>query len=214
MNREGYRFLIPTLVISLVLFAVWALCCCLLALILAMAFFLLSLFVAFFFRDPERQVPPGENLIVSSADGKVIAITPFEQSDFIDGKGTLISVFMSVFSVHVNRAPVSGRVEFCEHHPGKFFPAFKEKASLENEQTRLGLQSEHGRIVVKQIAGIIARRIVCRIRPGDQLKRGERFGMIRFGSRVDLFLPENVELKVELNQKVKAGESILGAFRV
>jgi phosphatidylserine decarboxylase len=214
MNREGYRFLIPTLVISLVLFAVWALCCCLLALILAMAFFLLSLFVAFFFRDPERQVPPGENLIVSSADGNVIAITPFEQSDFIDGKGTLISVFMSVFSVHVNRAPVSGRVEFCEHHPGKFFPAFKEKASLENEQTRLGLQSEHGRIVVKQIAGIIARRIVCRIRPGDQLKRGERFGMIRFGSRVDLFLPENVELKVELNQKVKAGESILGAFRV
>ncbi len=212
MNREGYRFLIPTLVLSLALFAVWALCCCWLSLVLAIVFLLLSLFVAFFFRDPERNVPPGENLIVSSADGKVIAITPFEQSDFIDGKGTLISVFMSVFNVHVNRAPVSGRVEFCEHHPGKFFPAFKEKASLENEQTRLGLESKYGKVVVKQIAGIIARRIVCRIRPGDHLSGGQRFGMIRFGSRVDLFLPENVELRVELNQKVKAGESVIGAF--
>jgi phosphatidylserine decarboxylase len=119
---------------------------------------------------------------------------------------------MSVFNVHVNRAPVSGRVEFCEHHPGKFFPAFKEKSSLENEQTRLGLENKYGRIVVKQIAGIIARRIVCRIRPGDQLNRGQRFGMIRFGSRVDLFLPENVELKVQLNQKVKAGETVIASF--
>jgi phosphatidylserine decarboxylase len=169
--------------------------------------------VAFFFRDPERDIPSGENLIVSSADGRVIAITPFERSDFIEGKGTLVSVFMSVFSVHVNRAPVSGRVEFCEHHPGKFFPAFEEKSSLENEQTRLGLRGEHGRVVVKQIAGIIARRIVCRIRPGDQLKKGQRFGMIRFGSRVDLFLPENVELRVGLNQKVKAGETVVGVFQ-
>ena len=213
MNREGYRFLIPTLVISLALFAVWALSCSLVALLLTIVFFLSSLFVAFFFRDPERDVPPGENLVVSSADGKVIAITPFEQSDFVHGKATLVSVFMSVFNVHVNRAPVSGRVEFCEHNPGRFLPAFREKASAENEQTRVGLESQHGKIVVKQIAGIIARRIVCRIKPGDRLEKGQRFGMIRFGSRVDLLLPGNVDIKVNLNQKVRAGETIIGAFR-
>lgn len=213
MTKEGYKFLIPALLVSLVLFAVWAVSSLLVLFLLAVALFLVSLFVIFFFRDPDRQVPEGQNLILSSADGKVIAINQVDRLDFLEGKGTLVSVFMSVFNVHVNRAPVSGRVSFCEYNPGRFFPAFKDKASLENEQTRMGLENEHGRIVLKQIAGIIARRIVCRIKSGDRVETGQRFGMIQFGSRVDLFLPENVDIQVKLNQKVKAGETVIGAFR-
>ncbi len=213
MTKEGYKFLLPALVISLVLFAIWAGSAVLVILLLAVFFFLVSLFILFFFRDPERQVPQGKYSVVSSADGKVIAIKPFDGLDFIEGKGTLISVFMSVFNVHVNRAPLSGKVRFCDYNPGKFFPAFKDKASLENEQTRVGLESEHGQVILKQIAGVIARRIVCRIKPGDFVEKGQRFGMIQFGSRVDLFLPENVDIRVQLNQKVRAGETVIGVFR-
>ena len=203
----------PTFVISLILFAAWAYSSESIILSSAAIFFLLSLFFVFFFRDPERKIPSGENLIISSADGKVILIKPFENLDFVGEKGTLVSVFMSVFDVHVNRAPVSGKIKYFKYNPGRFHPAFKDKASLENEQTELGLENEHGKIILKQIAGIIARRIVCKVKPGDSVKAGQRFGMIKFGSRVDLFLPENVEIKVELNQKVKAGETIIGIFK-
>ncbi len=213
MTKEGYKFLIPALLVSLILFAVWAVSSLLVLFLLAVALFLVSLFVLFFFRDPDRQTPEGQNLILSSADGKVIAIKPVDGLDFLEGKGTLVSVFMSVFNVHVNRAPVSGQVKFCEYNPGRFLPAFKDKASLENEQTRVGLESEHGKIILKQIAGIIARRIVCRIKPGDRVEKGQRFGMIQFGSRVDLFLPQNVQIRVQLNQKVRAGETVIGVFR-
>lgn len=203
----------PTLVISLILFAAWAYSSESIILSSAAIFFLLSLFFVFFFRDPERKAPSGENLILSSADGKVILIKPFENQDFVGKKGTRVSVFMSVFDVHVNRAPVSGKIKYFKYNPGKFHPAFKDKASSENEQTELGLENERGKIILKQIAGIIARRIVCKVKPGDLVKAGQRFGMIKFGSRVDLFLPENVEIKVELNQKVKAGETIIGVFK-
>lgn len=154
----------------------------------------------------------GENVILSGADGKVIMIKPFDNLEFMSTGGTLVSVFMSVFSVHVNRAPISGEVKYVKYNQGKFLTAFKDKASLENEQTELGIENDHGRIILKQIAGIVARRIVCKVKPGDSVKAGQRFGMIKFGSRVDLFLPKNVEVKVKLNQKVRAGETIIGVF--
>ncbi len=213
MTKEGLKFLIPTLAITLILLAVWVFSPEVIILSFATIFFLLSLFLIFFFRDPERKAPNGENLILSSADGKVILIKPFENVNFVGEKGTLVSVFMSIFNVHINRAPISGEIKYFKYNPGKFHPAFKDKASSENEQTELGLENTHGRIILKQIAGIIARRIVCRVKSGDLVKAGQRFGMVQFGSRVDLFLPENVEIKVKLNQKVKAGETIIGIFK-
>jgi phosphatidylserine decarboxylase len=213
MTKEGFRFLIPGLVIWLILLVIWVYSSQVLLLPLVALSSLLSIFIVFFFRDPSRRVPAGEDLILSSADGQVICIRPLESVDFVGGKGTSVSVFMSVFNVHVNRAPISGEVKYFKYNPGKFFPAFKEKASYENEQTELGLENGRGRIVVKQIAGIMARRIVCRPRSGDSVRAGQRFGMIKFGSRVDLLLPENVEIKVKLNQRVRAGETIIGAFR-
>lgn len=213
MSKEGLVFEIPTLILALVLFAAFSLTQNILSLAGALIFLILFTFLLFFFRDPERKAPEGENLILAPADGKVILIKPFDDLEFVGGGGTWVSVFMSLFDVHVNRVPISGVVKYVRYNPGKFFRAFKDKAALENEQTELGLENKHGKVVLRQIAGIIARRIVCRLKQEDSVKAGERFGMIRFGSRLDLFLPENVEVKVKLNHRVKAGESIIGIFR-
>ena len=213
MTREGFTFVLPTLGISLILFSAWAASSHLILLPFAGIAFFLLLFLIFFFRDPERKAPAGENLILSSADGKIISVKPFQNVEFVGGQGTLVSVFMSVFDVHVNRAPISGKVEYFKYNPGKFFPAFKDKASSENEQTELGIENAHGRVIIKQIAGIIARRIVCKARPGDKLSAGQRLGMIKFGSRVDHLLPENVEIRVKPGQKVRAGETVMGVFK-
>ena len=213
MTKEGFKFLVPALAIVLILFVVGAYISNAMVLVFAVILVLISFFFVFFFRDPERKIPNGENLILSSSDGRVILIKPFENSEFVGKEGTLVSVFMSVFNVHINRVPVSGRVRYVKYNPGKFFPAFKDKASSENEQTELGLENEHGRIILKQIAGIIARRIVCKVGAGDKVQAGQRLGMIQFGSRVDLFLPEDVEIKVKLSQKVRAGETIVGIFK-
>jgi phosphatidylserine decarboxylase len=213
MTREGFAFVLPTLGISLILFTIWAYSTLAIVLALAAIFLFFTLFLIFFFRDPERKAPPAENLILSSADGKVISIKPCRSANFIEGQGTLVSVFMSLFDVHVNRAPISGNVAYFRYNPGKFLPAFRDKASSENEQTELGMENADGRIVIKQIAGIIARRIVCKVRQGDKLSAGQRLGLIKFGSRVDHLLPENVEIRVEQNQKVRAGETVIGVFR-
>jgi phosphatidylserine decarboxylase len=213
MTKEGFTFVLPALGVSLISLALWAYSSLDMLLALAGVFAFLTLFLVFFFRDPERESPAGENLVLSSADGKVISIKPFRSADFIDGQGTLVSVFMSVFDVHVNRAPVSGKVEHLKYNPGKFLPAFKEKASSENEQTELGFQNAHGRVMIKQIAGIIARRIVCKVRQGDDLRAGQRLGLIKFGSRVDHLLPQSVEIRARLDQKVRAGETVIGVFK-
>lgn len=213
MTKEGLTFILPALGVSLISFAVWAYGSLHVFLVLAGVFLFLTLFLIFFFRDPKRRTPSGENLVLSSADGKVISIKPFRSAGFVEGEGTLVSVFMSVFDVHVNRAPVSGKVEHVKYNPGKFFPAFKEKASLENEQTEVGFQSPRGRVMIKQIAGIIARRIVCKVRQGDSLRAGQRLGLIKFGSRVDHLLPQAVQIKARLGQKVRAGETVIGVFK-
>lgn len=213
MATEGLKFILTVFIFSLVLFVLFVLLDSIAGLVGAIIFFIFGIFSLFFFRDPDRIMPEGENLILAPADGKVIVIKPFANLEFMGGAGTLVSVFMSLFDVHVNRVPISGVVKYFKYNPGKFFPAFKDKASLENEQTELGLENEHGKVVLKQIAGIMARRIVCKLKQGDLVKTGERFGMVKFGSRLDLFLPENVQIKVKLNHKVKAGETIIGIFQ-
>lgn len=172
-----------------------------------------TLFVAWFFRNPERHAPEGEGVVVSPADGTVIEIREEVERRFFHEGGVKIAIFMNVFNVHVNRVPATGRIVGIRHHPGKFFSANREKASLENEQNAILLEDERGRrIVFIQIAGFIARRIACWIGEGDRVERGQRCGLIRFGSRVDVYLPQGVEVRVSLRQKVRAGETILGVL--
>ena len=172
--------------------------------------FVLTLFMFYFFRDPERVPPTGDNIFVSPADGKIIRIKESGEDGYLKGNATEISIFMSPLNVHVNRAPCDGMVEYVRHAPGKFLSAFKDEASLKNENIALGLDTSHGRILVRQVAGFVARRAVCRVKPGDVLKKGERYGMIKFSSRLDVYLPKNTSIKVKLGDKVKAGETVLG----
>ena len=155
-----------------------------------------ALWVPWFFRDPEREGPRGDSLVISPADGKVVLITEVNEPSFVRGKATRISIFMNIFSVHVNRYPVSGTVRHVHYNPGKFLNASAEKSSLENEQMSVGLESGGARVLVRQIAGLIARRIVTYSRDGDPATQGQRFGIIRFGSRVDVFVPTTWKLTV------------------
>lgn len=176
---------------------------------------LFSVFNLLFFRDPQRTVPQNPNAIISPADGKIIQITEVDEHDFFKSRVKRVSIFLSVFNVHVNRSPVSGKVEHFRYHYGAFLPAFKDDASLENEQTAIGIIDEKGRkVMFTQIAGLIARRIVCDLREGYSTEAGARMGMIRYGSRVDVyFLDGEVDLKVEMGDKVRGGESIIGEFK-
>jgi len=171
----------------------------------------LTIFIAYFFRNPERKIPRLQNVILSTADGKIIEVGEAQERRFLSEKTLKVSIFMSLFDVHLNRAPVSGKVLQKKYFPGEFFVAHAEKSSLLNEQNVLLIETEdHSHIVLVQIAGIVARRIVCYPKPGDLLKRGEIFGLIRFGSRVDLYLPLTVTPNVKVGQKLKGGESIIG----
>lgn len=177
----------------------------------AIAFAILSLFFLYFFRDPERTPPADPNVVVSPADGKVISIKQHGES--LCAKGyTEISIFMSPFDVHVNRAPFDGIVKEVVYTPGKFFSAFKEKAYRENENIKITIQTQHGDIVVRQVAGFVARRAVCWIKEGDSLNKGERFGMIKFSSRVDICLPSFFKINVKVGDKVKAGKNIIASI--
>ena len=163
----------------------------------------------FFFRDPERVIPTDENVILSAGDGKVVEIKDVFEDHFLKSKAKQISIFLSVFDVHINRIPISGKVGYFQYVRGKFVQAYKSIASSENEQTVIGIENDQLKIVVKQIAGILARRIVCHIREGFSVTKGERFGMIKFGSRVDMLLPNHVEILVNVGDKVKGGETVI-----
>ncbi len=164
-----------------------------------------------FFRDPDRVTPDNQAAVVSPADGKVISAAVVESSAFYDGPSLKISIFMTVFNVHVNRIPHEGRVKEISYYPGKFFSANLEKASLENEHNAVFVEMENGRqLCVVQVAGLIARRIICHVKPGDTVLRGQRFGLICFGSRLDVYLPADTRLEVTIGEKVRAGTSILG----
>ena len=166
-----------------------------------------------FFRDPDRVSPAQQGVLVSPADGKVIAAGTVNNSPFYSGQAMKISIFMSVFNVHVNRVPFDGRVKEIKYYPGKFFSANLDKASSENEHNAVFIEMENAKpLCVVQIAGLIARRIICNLQPGDKVIRGQRFGLICFGSRLDVYLPMDIKLKVVVGDKVKAGESALGQF--
>lgn len=174
----------------------------------------LTLFCVWFFRDPRRSVPQTEGALVSPADGKIVDISRTEEGRFLNKPAIKISIFLNVFNVHINRVPVAGKVIGIFYNAGRFFAANVPKASLENEQNAVVMETPTGkRVVCIQIAGLIARRIVCWIKEGSVLNRGERFGLIRFGSRVDLFLPIETEIRVSMGQKVRGGETILGILR-
>lgn len=203
--REGWAFVLPPLVVALILWAAgwqaWGGVALLLAVLMAL-----------FFRDPSREVPKGEGLILAPADGRVVHVGPYSDTE-LGETATQISIFLSVLDVHVNRAPFPAVVERVEYKPGSFRLAWQHEASFENEQNLIVLKAPGGRLMVKQIAGFLARRIVCRIVPGQKLEAGERIGLIRFGSRVDLIVPARAELSVKIGDRVRGGISLMGALR-
>jgi len=167
--------------------------------------------VCWFFRDPDRVVPNQPEAVVSPADGKVVSVGDADDTPFYRGRCKKISIFMSVFNVHVNRIPFSGSVKEVRYHPGKFFAANLDKASLQNEHNAVYLESEGApALCVVQIAGLIARRIICKVQPGNEVLKGQRYGIICFGSRLDVYLPVDAKIEVAIGDKVKAGSSIIG----
>lgn len=178
--------------------------------LLAFVLTLLALWVAYFFRDPERTGERGEQLVIAPADGKVVQIAEVDEPAFLKGKAMRVSIFMNVFNVHVNRYPVTGDVGYVHYNEGKFLNAAADKASLENEQSTVGIQTPGHKVLVRQIAGLIARRIVTYSKVGDRATQGERFGIIRFGSRVDVFLPVGSKVNVSLGQLTTAGVTVVG----
>jgi phosphatidylserine decarboxylase len=178
--------------------------------LLAFVLTLLALWVAYFFRDPERTGERGKQLVIAPADGKIVQIAEVDEPAFLQSKGRRISIFMNVFNVHVNRYPVSGTVKYVHYNKGKFINAAADKASLENEQSSVGIETESGyRLLVRQIAGLIARRIVTYSKVGETVTQGERLGIIRFGSRVDVFLPPDAAVRVQVGQTTFAGVTVL-----
>ncbi len=203
---EGWIFIIPLAIVTIILFALgWR--------TPGFVVLVLTVFVLFFFRDPDRTIPPGEGLVVSPADGKVIVVTDAYEPDYLKEDVKKISIFLSIFNVHVNRMPCDGTVELVKYNPGEFHVASVDKASLENEQTSVVIANKKNKVLVKQIAGLIARRIVCYARPGSEITRGERYGLIRFGSRVDIFLPKDSEVSVAVGDRVKGGRDVLAVIK-
>ncbi|MEO6444980.1 MAG: phosphatidylserine decarboxylase family protein [Gemmatimonadaceae bacterium] len=211
--REGYPFIIIAALIAIGGYALalgrrsWPLW------LVAFLLTLLALWVAYFFRDPERHGERGDDVVIAPADGRVVMITEVDEPAFIHGRAVRVSIFMNVFNVHVNRYPVSGTVRYVHYNPGKFLNAAVEKSSLENEQMSVGLDHGGVRILVRQIAGLIARRIVTYSREGETVEQGERLGIIRFGSRVDVFLPTTAEVDVTVGQTTLAGTTRLATLQ-
>jgi phosphatidylserine decarboxylase len=170
---------------------------------------LFLLFTLYFFRDPERQTPVNPSSVIAPADGKIILIAPVQDEEYIKGDAIQVSIFMSPLNVHVNRFPITGTVGYFKYFPGEFLVAFDEKASLRNERTHIGVENGRVKVLFKQIAGFVARRIVAPLKAGDTAVQGERFGMIKFGSRVDVIMPAGVDLRVKLGDVTVAGETVL-----
>jgi phosphatidylserine decarboxylase len=172
----------------------------------------IAVWVVAFFRDPARTGDRGENLVIAPADGKVVSVVQMQEPAFHQGEAVRISIFMNVFDCHVNRYPSSGTITYRQYNPGKFVNAAAEKASLENEQSSVGLATAHGKVLVRQIAGLIARRIVTDHDEGRAVAQGERMGMIRFGSRVDVFLPPSAQVLVREGDRTVAGVTVIARW--
>lgn len=202
--KEGYPFIfIAALTALLAALLNWV--------IISVFFWAAGIFILYFFRDPERVVPDDPRAVVSPADGKVILIEKVTDERFLHGQVLKISIFMNIFNVHVNRIPYDGVVKEIRYQAGQFLAADQERASFENENNAVFLEVEdERRMVVVQVAGLLARRIVCWAEHGDKVRKGMRFGMIRFGSRLDVYLPLSVQIEVEIDQRVAAGQTVLG----
>jgi len=208
--REGLPFIVIAALITVATFVLalnrrsWPLW------LLAFVLLVLAVWVAYFFRDPERLGERGEQLVVAPADGKVVMITEVDEPVFVQGRATRISIFMNVFNVHVNRYPVSGTVRYVNYAPGKFLNAGVPESSLENEMRSVGIEAGSFRVLVRQIAGLVARRIITYSKEGEQVKQGERMGLIRFGSRVDVFVPTGSAVRAKVGDVTVAGVTVLG----
>lgn len=209
---EGLPHILPAAALAALSLAAWLALRHRAPLWLAMAAGLVALFLLYFFRDPARQAPADPGAIVSPADGRVVVVAEVDEPFFIKGRARQVSVFMSPLDVHVNRAPAAGRVAYKKYHPGKFLPAYRDKASLDNEQMHLGIETAGGRVLVKQIAGAVARRIVCYPEIGDEVEAGQRMGLIKLGSRLDLFLPPDAAVSARVGDRVRAGLTVVGSW--
>jgi phosphatidylserine decarboxylase len=207
--REAAAELILTTFVVFALWIAWAIWAGIILLGLASLATLLWIGLLFFTRDPRRIPPSGEGIYLAPADGRVVAIDRIDEVSFIGEPTLRIAIFMSLFDVHVNRSPVGGTVRKVCHVAGRFLQAFRDEASQVNEYNDIGLEDGSGRILVKQIAGILARRIVCTVREGDQILAGQRVGMIKFGSRAEVFLPPDSRVEVQCGDKVRGGLTIL-----
>jgi phosphatidylserine decarboxylase len=202
MVKEGYYFGVPPLALGGVSFLLhWY--------VAAAVLVLFAAFVFSFFRDPERIIPTEPGAVVSPGDGRVVVVTDEENAG---RPGKRVSIFLAVWNVHVNRSPAAGTITNMEYRPGKFLAAMRERASVENEQNVFTLSTEAGEMAFKQIAGLIARRVVSWKKPGEKVARGERIGLVRFGSRVDVWVPKEAEILVKLGENVKGGSSVLARW--
>jgi phosphatidylserine decarboxylase len=209
--KEGLPFVAIGILVSLLFYAGYYYTCWRPLLVASVIAAIFGIFCIYFFRDPQRSAPTGEGIVISPADGKVMEIVD-EDNEHVGPGARRVTIFLSVFNVHINRIPMSGEVTAVSYNPGKFLMAFNEKASAENEQTHIAITAEGHTIAFKQIAGWIARRIICRLSPGDSVTIGERFGLIRFGSRVDVILPPGSAVQVKSGDRVRAGETIIGVL--
>lgn len=205
VDRAGWPFILGALVVAVAV-GLWF------GRAWSIPFLVLSAFFLFFFRDPDRQVPTGPNLVVSPADARVMVTGDVPWPGAPKGEWQIISMFLSPIDVHVNRTPVAGTVTHVEYHPGKFLPAYKTEAGELNEWTEVWFDRPGGPIVVRQIVGVLARRIVCRVKEGDKVSAGQRFGVMKFGSRIDLFLPRTATILVKAGDKVVGGETTLATL--
>jgi phosphatidylserine decarboxylase len=202
--KEAFLYILVLLLVTLGLYMVYK--------PLSVLGLILLVFVIYFFRNPHRNIPAGDNIIVSPADGRVMSVTEIDEPDFIGARAKKITIFLSIFNVHINRSPVTGVVKYTSYRPGKYLPAFKSHASELNERNTIGIEGNIIRVLVHQITGLIARRIVCWVKDGDNLKIGERFGLIKFGSCTEIVVPLNVDIKVKQGDKVRGAKTIIGVI--
>ena len=204
--KDGYPFIIFSLVLTVIVFYFFGI-------VWAVAPFVLALYFAYFFRNPDRPLPNDENILYAPADGRVMNIEEIFDDEYLNAQATKVTVFLSVFNVHVNRSPMSGEIKYQRYNEGKFVPAFDKKATFKNERHAIGLDNGKIKIMVTQVAGLLARRIVSWVTLGNVVKQGECYGMIKFGSSTELVVPKNVEILVRKGQNVVGGVTQMGRIK-
>jgi len=212
ISKEGLNIIYFSGIITATLILIYIFTINIVVAIIVVVTFILFLLTIYFFRDPERKPPKIDNAIISPADGTIVGIDEVYEKEYLKEKGRMVSIYLSIFDVHVNRVPISGIVEYLKYQKGDFYPAFSNKSFLKNENCAVGITNGKQKIFFRQIAGILARRIINNLKIDEKVKGGERFGIIKFGSRVDIIVPEYTEITVKLKQRVIGGETIIGIF--